>query len=373
MELCPYCMRPAEGERCSHCGKTQNYISKISHLPLGTTLRNDEGKEYLIGAALGQGGFGITYTALSMKDNQLVAIKECFPHIWVERMDKTVVAKPGQEKNFAYSLERFVKEAAMLAGIKQLPSVVKILDRFQGNGTAYFVMEYVEGKSLKQIIKEQGKIPAEDFLPMLPKLLDDLEVLHSVQIFHRDISPDNIILMPNGQLKLLDFGSARVKTGDALTGFFKEGFSPIELYVSSKNQGAFTDVYSLCATIYYCLTGTVTKSALERLNQPEDNLVLPNALGVDLTERQEKALVRGLGIQPVDRWQSLQTFRQGFGPFEVPKPAVETEQEKEQDKENNKPEISKLNLEALKNPKFVAAAAAAVAALALLLRFFAGL
>ncbi len=373
--FCPYCMKPTEGKICSHCAKSLDYAARTYHLPLATILSNDKGEEYLIGAALSQGSFNITYAALSLKNNQLVAIKEYFPHMWVKRTEKTVVVKPSQEENFANVLEKSIKEHSKLADVGQMPTVVKILDSFKDNGTAYLVMEYVEGKSLEQVVKEQGKIPAEDFLPMLPKLLDDLEILHSVEIFHSDISPDNIILMPNGQLKLLGFGFKHDKIVDNDSSGYKETFYPIEYYSDRMKQGAFTDVYFICGTIYYCLTGTMAEFALKRIFKENDDLTPPNTLGAGLTKRKEAALIRGLGLRPNDRWQSIQSFREAFGPFEIPEPippepvGIETENTGETDTVDT----SLFSLDALKNPKILAAAVTVVAALALLLGFFAGL
>jgi len=147
---------------------------------------------------------------------------------------------------------------------------------------------------------------ASELMPKLPLLLADLETMHKARVIHRDISPDNIILMPDGKLKLLDFGSARsVQDGKSMTVMLKAGFSPVEQY-QSKGQDAYTDVYALAATIYYCLTGVVPPSSVNRLDK--DSLVGPNQHGAGLTPQQEQALLDGMIVQPKLRPQSIQAF-----------------------------------------------------------------
>ena len=165
---------------------------------------------------------------------------------------------------------------------------------------------------------QKGKMTAGELLPKLPELLMDLDTLHRAGIIHRDISPDNLILMPNGKLKLLDFGSARsVQDGKSMTILLKAGFSPVEQY-QSRGQGAWTDVYALAATIYYCLTGVIPPSSVDRLE--EDELQKPNALGAGLTAEQEEALVWGLVVQPKSRPASMEIFHQRL--FPTPPPPI---------------------------------------------------
>ncbi|MCD8146722.1 MAG: serine/threonine protein kinase [Clostridiales bacterium] len=260
---------------------------------------------YRLVRVLGQGGFGITYEAEEVNHHQRLALKEYFP-MWaaVRTDDQQVTPKPYQEADYQKGLDRFSGEARMLASFDPLPSVVQVKDCFQSNGTAYLVMEYLDGVPLHEKAKQMGgRIPPSELLPKLPPLLRDLEELHQAGVLHRDIAPDNIMWMPDGTLKLLDFGSARRMEGNQeLTVITKPRFAPVEQY-TTRGQGPYTDVYAMCATIYFLLTGKVPPQSTERLE--EDPLQPPTALGVALTPLEEAALLHGLAVQPKDRIQSM--------------------------------------------------------------------
>ena len=313
MNFCPHCMRPATGEVCTSCGGPVNGAAAPGQLPLGTMLRGAEGHTYQIGAARGQGGFGITYAAMDLTSAKRVAIKEYFPTRCAMRIQSNqVIPLTGQNDIFHGGKKSFLEEAMMLSAVGALPSVVSVKDYFEANGTAYLVMEFVDGVPLHRIVSQKGRMSSEELLPKLPELLMDLDTLHKAGIIHRDISPDNLILMPDGKLKLLDFGAARsVQDGKSMTVLLKSGFSPVEQY-QSRGQGAWTDVYALAATIYYCLTGVTPPSAVDRLS--EDTLQKPNTLGAGLTADQEDALLCGLIVQPKSRSASMDQFRQRLFP-----------------------------------------------------------
>ena len=315
-------MRPATGEICTSCGGPVNWAAAPGQLPLGTMLRGAEGNTYQIGAARGQGGFGITYATMDLTSAKRVAIKEYFPTRCAMRTQSNqVIPLTGQNDIFHGGKKSFLEEAMMLSAVGALPSVVTVKDYFEANGTAYLVMEFVDGVPLHQIVTQKGRISAGELLPKLPELLTDLDTLHKAGIIHRDISPDNLILMPSGKLKLLDFGSARsVQDGKSMTVLLKPGFSPVEQY-QSRGQGPGTDVYALAATIYYCLTGTVLPSAVERLES--DSLQKPNALGAGLTADQEDALLCALIVQPKSRIAGMDLFRQKLFPTFKPAPKPE--------------------------------------------------
>ena len=313
MQFCPHCMKPATGAVCGVCGGDMNWKATSSQLPLGTQLRGKSGTVYSIGAAKGQGGFGITYAAMDMMKGQRVAIKEYFPSRCASRGPKfQVLPQQGQQQIYQGGMKSFLEEAMMISAVCALDSVVSVHECFEANGTAYLVMEYVDGKPLHQILKNNGPMKASELIPKLPKLLADLDAMHKARVIHRDISPDNIILMPNGDLKLLDFGSARsVQDGKSMTVMLKQGFSPVEQY-QSRGQDAYTDVYALAATIYYCLTGVVPPTAVNRLDK--DTLIPPNQAGAGLTPVQEQALLDGMIIQPKLRPQSMEEFRRRLFP-----------------------------------------------------------
>lgn len=320
MEFCPHCMRPASGKFCTSCGGELNWKAAPGQLALGTLLQGSDNHTYQVGAARGQGGFGITYAAMDLTTAKRVAIKEYYPTRCASRTQMgKVTPLTGQAEFYEGGLKSFLEEARMLSAVGALPSVVSVRDYFEANGTAYLVMEYVDGVPLHEIVSQRGKIPAAELLPMLPELLRDLAVLHKAGVIHRDISPDNLILMPNGKLKILDFGSARsIQDGKSMTVLLKAGFSPVEQY-QSRGQGPWTDVYAMAGTIYYCLTGVIPPSAVDRLD--EDTLQRPTTLGAALTPAQEEALLWGLVVQPRSRPADMEIFARRLFPEEKdPKP-----------------------------------------------------
>lgn len=322
MEYCPHCMRPATGAVCTSCGGNINWTAAPGQLPMGTLLQGSDGHTYQIGAARGQGGFGITYAALDLTTNGRVAIKEYFPTRCAQRNQvNQVIPHTGQTEVYRGGMKSFLEEAMMLSAVGALPSVVTVHDCFEGNGTAYIVMEFVDGMPLHQVVAQKGRMAAAELLPKLPALLQDFAILHKAGVIHRDISPDNLILMPNGALKILDFGSARsLQDGKSMSVLLKEGFSPVEQYMS-RGQGPYTDVYALAATLYYCLTGTLPPPAVTRLEQ--DTLQRPNALGAGLSTEQEEAILCGLIVQPKSRTASMEVFRDRLFPGgAVPKQTV---------------------------------------------------
>lgn len=311
-QYCPHCMRPTQGSVCGFCGKPTAYAAPSHHLRPGPFPELvDEELSYYLGAALGQGGFGITYLALEnfgpLHSSERVAIKEFYPMLCCYRQGARVIPKPGKEEAFRGGLRRFLEEARLLHSQLGNPGVVQVRRFFEANGTAYIVMEYLDGVTLKQKVMKDGPIPPRTLLPKLPPLLRAMERCHAAGIVHRDIGPDNIMLMPDGTLKLLDFGSAKIIEKDkSVTINFKPGFSPVEQYLTRGEQGPWTDVYALCASIYYCLTRVVPPSAPERLEH--DTLAPLSALGVKLPSYQEAAILAGLAVQPQNRLQSIQTL-----------------------------------------------------------------
>lgn len=312
-EFCPRCMQPVNGDKCPHCGSDVHVKATNAQLPVGTILETGISR-YQIGVALGQGGFGITYIAMDLRSHQRVAVKEYFPNLCAQRGDDhiSVFPKPNRESMFMGGRSSFLKEAQMLASLEKMPGIVEILNYFEINGTAYLVMEYLDGVTLKKLVSDRGSIPVQEFMPKLPPLIKSLGQIHKQNVIHRDISPDNIMLMPDGSLKLLDFGCARsMEDGRAMTVMYKPGFAPVEQYLS-KGQGTWTDVYALCATIYYCITGVVPQASVDRLDN--DKLQQPSALGAALPADLEAALMWGLTVQPKERPVNMEAFAHRFCP-----------------------------------------------------------
>lgn len=264
--ICPRCFNRTMHEGvCFSCGY---YITSERNpivLPEFTVLK----KRYTVGTTLGIGGFGITYSAWDNYEGKKKAIKEFFPNSHANRdtNEKNVIPIAGESDVFSNGLEKFSKEASILMDIGGIASVVKVEDFFQENGTAYMVMEYVDGVSLRSVCKtDGGQVSMDKAGAVFIALARTLEKIHAYKLLHRDVSPDNIMMLPNGSVKLIDFGAARYVSGHAakLTVVLKPGFAPIEQYSSKGEQGAWTDIYGLACCMYWYISGIKVPDALER-------------------------------------------------------------------------------------------------------------
>ena len=306
---CPYCMEPLAAERpCPHCGKDpKEYTPSVHHLPPGTLLQG----RYRIGRVLGEGGFGITYLGLDENLGRLVAVKEYFPTSFVLRENSvslgvTCYTSQGQDF-YKKGREQFLQEARTMARLDKAREIVRVMDFFSANNTAYLVMEFLEGETLKELVARRGPIPAEELLDLMRPVVAAVGTMHRAGILHRDVSPDNVMVLKDGGVKLMDFGCAReLEGGRTMTVVLKHGFAPLEQY-TGRGQGPWSDVYSLSATLYYCLTGKVPPRAVERSGEA-DELTAPTSLGTVLTPEQERALLKGLAVRTRDRWQSAEEF-----------------------------------------------------------------
>ena len=279
--------------------------------PLALTQGTVLAGQYIIERVLGQGGFGITYVAKDHKSDTLVAIKEFFPDTMATRNGTTVISFTGERAEaFEYGKNCFLQEAKTLAEFNDNDSIVGIKTYFEENSTAYFVMEYVEGESFDEYIKQKGgKISFEEACELLIPVMEALASVHDKGIVHRDVTPDNIFICNDGKVKLLDFGAARYSIGDkskSLDVVLKHGFAPKEQYTRRGRQGAFTDVYSLGATFYYAITGKKLPDSIDRLE--EDDMIPPSNLGVRIPEDKEEVLFKAISVQPQDRYQSMREF-----------------------------------------------------------------
>ncbi|MCR5268723.1 MAG: protein kinase [Lachnospiraceae bacterium] len=278
-------------------------------LPAGSVLAG----QYVIEDVLGQGGFGITYVAHDHKSGQKLAIKEYYPDGVVIRENSihvTVSAGGDRKESFEWGKECFLQEATTLADFIGNENIVRVYNYFEENGTAYFAMEYIQGQSLQSYLKKNGKLSFGEACRILFPVMDALTAVHEKGIVHRDVSPDNIYLTVDDQVKLLDFGAARYSLGDrtqSLSVVLKHGFAPLEQYSRHSRQGPFTDIYALAATFFYALTGTKPPDVVDRV--VEDTLVVPSKLGVDIPEDAEKVLVKALAVKSEDRYKSMHFFR----------------------------------------------------------------
>ena len=224
---------------------------------------------YVVREVLGQGGFGITYLAEDTNLNLQVAIKEYLPvDMAVREGDASVHPLTGEHgEQFRWGLERFISEAQTLARFKHA-NIVRVFTVFAANNTAYMVMEYEQGRSLAEVLKERKTLPERDLRVMLLPLLDGLEQVHAHGFIHRDIKPANIFVRGNGSPVLLDFGSARQSLGEhthTLTAMVSPGFAPFEQYAGKgERQGPWTDIYGLGATLYRAVVGRAPANAMDR-------------------------------------------------------------------------------------------------------------
>ena len=256
---------------------------------------------YTIEGVLGQGGFGITYLGIDELHEKKVAIKEFFPQGIVTRnieyQDTVTVTFVGEKDNYEKGKERFLKEARTMAKFSKDEGIVKALDFFEINNTAYIVMEYLEGITLKQYLRENQRIAPEDLIELLVPLIESLDEIHSKGMIHRDISPDNIMVLPDGRIKLMDFGEK------SLSIVLKPGYAPPEQYQTHGIQGPWTDIYALCATMYKCITGENPPDAIERVM--DDSLKKISEFGIAIPPQEEAAIIKGMSVSAKDRYQDI--------------------------------------------------------------------
>lgn len=319
---CPYCVRPTDGSRCPHCNKNIDSADNGLNLPVGTLL---DGK-YRVGRVLGQGGFGVTYIARDTVLDMIVAIKECLPAQYACRKEESLELCARNDQADAQNIfnrykKKFREEGKNLAKLMSMGHVVDVFNYFEANSTEYIVMEYLDGPSLAEIIKnpKYGPFTMPQLERLVKPLMQDLAEMHrTTSLLHRDITPANI-KVSRGELKIYDFGSARRMEGNkTMSILVTEGYAPLEQF-SSGSQQAYTDVYSMAGTIFTCLTGKVPQGAISRVFK--DEMVFPRELGVDITERQNNALKKAMALRYRDRTQTMDEFVEAlFGEEVEPQP-----------------------------------------------------
>lgn len=304
---------------CTSCNKPDDTTLKPPHqLPLRTLLN----KKYVIARTLGEGGFGITYLAWDILSGQKVAIKEYFPGGFVTRDLKNMHILVNQKQNsnaLTRGLGNFIEEAQNLSKLNYLKGIVRVLDFFEANNSAYIVMEFLDGVSLKRYIQKKGTLSATTVLTILKPVIMSLKEVHADGIIHRDISPDNIIITRTNDVKLIDFGAAKqISTDDQkISVVLKQGFAPEEQYRKRGEQGPWTDIYAIGVTIYYCITGKLPPESIQRLY--EDTIIPPRMLDAKITVSQEKHLLKALAVRRKDRYKDLDEFTKAFYPNKTKK------------------------------------------------------
>lgn len=314
MRFCYNCMQQIEeGDftTCPYCKKSLNpdYDARRFLKP-GTILQ----EKYITGKKIGAGGFGNTYIGWDKLLQRKVAIKEYFPIRLSSRSEESqIVAVSGGEeglRHFNTGLQDFIEEARNIAGMQEIRGVVQVYNFFEENGTGYIIMEFLEGKDVKEILNQRGeRMDYEWSRKVILTVLHTLREIHKRGILHRDIAPDNVFITNEGVIKLIDFGAAKSMAnmedmqGDII---LKMGYAPIEQYGRNTTQGQYTDLYALAAMFYKMLTGAKPQAANERMRK--DELKAPSDLGIEIPEQAELAIMVCLNLQPQFRLQSAQEF-----------------------------------------------------------------
>ncbi len=306
--ICPDCFKNAmDNKKCSECGYELDFSDSSSNLKMFSLLR----ERYLIGRAIGAGGFGITYSAYDTVNDIRVCVKEYFPLGMAVRASDGIqvyCTRSNIENEYRHGISNFMSEAEIISDLNNISGIVNISDHFEENGTAYYVMEHLDGVSLFSMIPFGGmnKALADDIIKKVGKNLD---IVHKEKGYlHRDISPENIMILPTGRVVIIDFGSAKsffLKDSN-YTITLKHGFAPIEQYSEAGRQGPFTDLYALAATYYYMLTAIIIPPATERLRGA--GYIPLCKIRNDVTEEASEAVDMALAIEPKDRLRTVGDF-----------------------------------------------------------------
>lgn len=311
MARCMGCMAEmAEDERiCRHCGYQKGTdVKEAYYLLPGTVL----GKKYLVGRVLGYGGFGVTYIGWDHVLRRRVAVKEYLPSDFATRSygSRRVTVFSGEAaEQFQAGLDSFLFEARRLAKFNAVAETVDIYDCFEENGSGYIVMEYLDGATVKEVLRKRKRLSVEQARVIALSVLRGLSAVHKEGIIHRDIAPDNIFITKKGQIKILDFGAARYATAvqsKSLSVILKPGFAPEEQYRSRGEQGPWTDVYALGATVYCMITGKRPEESIQRL--AEDHVKPPSELGIAIDPNIENAIMNSLNVRKEYRIPDAETF-----------------------------------------------------------------
>lgn len=318
--LCMNCMefKPSAAYSCPHCGfDLRKYKQEQSdyYLPPETILNG----KYLVGVVLGEGALETTYLAYDLNLHTKAAIKEyCPQNLTVRNTKQNLCVYPRwggrTEEMYFYGLRYFIDGARKLANLDVFEGIVYVRDYFEENNTAYFVMNYAEGKNLERYLNEAGgKLSVKETLGIMESVIMALGQVHRAGIFHGAVSPENIMISENGQVNLINLGAASKSAinekYDVIIDI-KHGYAPMEQYIKSKEKGPWTDVYAICATIYRCLTGYDPASAIDRI--VEEQLSPLKEFGVDVDRKWENKLKKGLAVRMEERYQDMDSLYQAL-------------------------------------------------------------
>ena len=309
MKRCLNCMKEYQGEGniCPWCGYDQKSGPKeLYYLQPGTILAD----RYVVGVQINTGGFGIIYKAWDNTLDKMVAIKEYFPGGIANRIPgkkEVLVYAPKNMKEYQRGKEKFLNEARTVAKFNNHPNILDVYDFFEDNQTAYMIMDFLDGMSFKEYIREKGgRVNVETAVNVTLCVLDALKAVHKAGILHRDINPSNIFICRNGEVKLIDFGASRIENTD-MTRILTPHYAPPEQYTTKSKEGPYTDLYALGATLYTALTGIKPEESTDR--QTNDLLKPPRQLREDVPEYVNNAVMRAMAINPQLRYQNADQFK----------------------------------------------------------------
>ena len=284
----------------------ENKILTYKELEPGTTLC---GGKYIIENKIGEGGFGITYLALQSGLNRRVCIKEYFLSGKCVRAThaRTVLVQGESEGIVEKYRQSFVREAKMLAGLHH-PNIVEVLDVFDENNTSYMVMNYIEGRSILDIVNSRGRLPYPEVVNYIAQISNAIGYIHDRHILHRDIKPDNIMITADYKAILIDFGSARDFEQDKTqvqTSILTPGYAPPEQYTAKSRKGSYTDIYAIGATMYFMLTG---QPPLESASRLTEQMTSPKELVPEIPEEANRTILKAMQLKAENRHQTIQDF-----------------------------------------------------------------
>lgn len=294
---------------CPFCGYFEGEPAiEAFCLSPGTTING----RYIIGEMLGLGGFGITYKAWDTKLGIEIAVKEYYPSGLVNRQPgetRVMLVATKREREFVYGKTRFLEEARNMAKFSTHKNIVNVFDFFESNNTAYIVMEFLDGRTLSQVLQQQNvPLPYDYCVSIATHVCAALKAIHKEKILHRDVSPDNIMICNDGTVKLFDFGAARFSAGieNRVTVVVKPGFAPPEQYDKVNRQDPRTDIYALGATLYYAMTGVKPEESTNR--KIEDKLLEPSSIDNSIPVNISNAIMRAMSIEQQYRFSNVNDF-----------------------------------------------------------------
>lgn len=310
-ELCMNCFSvKGSYEVCPYCGYVEGTPPKQPHyLTPGTIL----GNHFIVGTVIGVGGFGITYKCFDTTLGVIVVVKEFYIVGLVNRApgERRVGLLSGDKAGqYQERLKRFLMEAQSVAQFGKAKDIVNVYDYFEENGTAYIIMEYIDGVLLKDYLEKQSPMEPEAALSTIMPIIEAVKKIHSKGIIHRDVSPDNIFIADEQSIKIFDFGAAQLndtKAGMAAEPVIKVGYSPLEQYRNTNKQGFYTDVYAVGAILYQMLTGAAPIESTER--EFKDKLKSPLEAGAKVGANVDRAVMEALAVRPELRFQGIQQFQ----------------------------------------------------------------